>query len=189
MVVVAATGPGCTQAQLDYVRGKAPLIVISDNAFKAPWADVLYSADAAWWRLYMRKLGGFAGMMVGAQDDIEFPRVHVIRHDGKGKKSAFDDPGYVWGNNSGAEAVQLAAHMNGGAPIVALGCDCADGANGEKHNFGDHPAPLRPPNYPLFQTGFALVAGELAKRGVKVWNCSPLSALTYWPKVPLETVL
>lgn len=184
-VVVMATGESLTQQQADYVRGKARVIAVNDAYRLAPWADVLYAADAKWWRVHLPNLGGFAGLMVGAQEGIEFPRVHVIRHDRAGEKSKFDDPGFVQGNNSGAEALQLAYHMNGGAPIVALGCDCRG-----RHFFGNHPPPLNTNGSAVsYAWGFEHVGRHLAARGVRVVNCSPISALTCFEKAALEDVL
>lgn len=179
-----ATGESLTQAQADYVRGKARVIAVNDAYKLAPWADVLFAADAKWWRVHMPNLGGFAGLMVGAQE-VEFSRVNVIKHDKNGEKHKFEDTGCVQGNNSGAEALQLAWHLTGSPLIVALGCDCVG-----RHFFGDHPAPLRSgQNTGTYAWGFEHVAKHLAARGVKVWNCSPISALKCFEKARLEDVL
>ncbi len=45
-VVCIASGPSLTQSQVDYCRGKARVAVVNNNWEKAPWADVLYGADA-----------------------------------------------------------------------------------------------------------------------------------------------
>lgn len=66
-----------------------------------------------------------------------------------------------------------------------LGCDCTGG-----HFFGNHPAPLRSgTNANTYASGFEHVARHLAKRGVRVVNCSPISALKCFDKMPIEDAL
>lgn len=184
-VAVLATGESLTPARVDFIRGKARVIAVNDAYKLAPWADVFFAADSKWWDVHYPAVGKLDGLFVGAQNSTVYPRVNVMKHEPPGEQTNFDDPSVLWGNNSGAEAHHLAFHLNGGAPILSLGCDCTG-----SHFFGDHPPPLRNnSNYNSFARGFALVAGELAKRGVTVWNCSPISALTCIPKARLEDAL
>lgn len=184
-VAVLATGESLTPARVDFIRGKARVIAVNDAYKLAPWADVFFAADSTWWDVHYPAVGKLAGVLVGAQNSITYPRVNVMKHEPPGEQTKFDDPRVLWGNNSGAEAHHLAFHLNGGGPILSLGCDCVG-----RHFFGDHPAPLRNnSNYGNFAHGFALVAGELSKRGVEVLNCSPVSALTCFRKASLEDAL
>lgn len=184
-VVVMATGESFTQEQADYVRGKAKVIAVNDAYKRAPWADLFYAADAKWWHAYYPEVAKLGAPMVCAQDSVTFPSVKVIRHDSKGEKYKFDDPACVQGNNSGAESIHLAYHMNGGALIVALGCDCTG-----RHFFGDHQAALKTGgNTGTYAVGFEHVAKELKARGVRVVNCSAISVLKCFEKARLEDVL
>ena len=59
--VCIASGPSLTQADVDYVRGKARVIVVNNGYLLAPWADVLYAADARWWMLAQGRDAAFPG--------------------------------------------------------------------------------------------------------------------------------
>ena len=61
-VVCLASGPSLTPADVEYVRGKARVIVINTTVLLAPWADVLYACDARWWQWHHKTVKGFAGM-------------------------------------------------------------------------------------------------------------------------------
>jgi hypothetical protein len=55
-----------------------------------------------------------------------------------------------------------------------------------------HESPLRDHGegiYPRWIKRFATLAGPLAARGIEVINCTPGSALTTWPFMPLEQAL
>lgn len=84
--------------------------------------------------------------------------------------------------------MNLAWHW-GARRLVLLGFDC-QGQPGKTHWFGDHPKPLNHRhNYGGWQASFKAMAEDLARDGVSVINCSPSSALTYWPKASVEEAL
>lgn len=49
IAVVLCTGQSLTQADVDYCRGKAKVVAVSDAIFMAPWADAMVAYDKAWW--------------------------------------------------------------------------------------------------------------------------------------------
>lgn len=49
IAVVLCTGQSLTQADVDYCRGKAKVVAVSDAIFLAPWADAMVAYDKAWW--------------------------------------------------------------------------------------------------------------------------------------------
>jgi hypothetical protein len=64
---ILASGPSLTREQCEAVRGKAKVIAVNNQAIDtdcdgvrvpamAPWADVLYAADAKWWQPLARAL-------------------------------------------------------------------------------------------------------------------------------------
>lgn len=60
----------------------------------------------------------------------------------------------------------------------------------QTHWHGDHPKPLKNDSpYPRFIAGMAQMAADLYAHRVEVINCSPRSALPYWPKRTLEDAL
>lgn len=184
-VVCLATGPSLTRADVDYVQGKATIIAVNDAWTLAPWAEVLYSSDACWWKFH-DGVPQFSGLKFGIEVDLE--GVRAIRQTG--------EEGIDWNTgsvrhakNSGGAAINLAVHL-GASRIVLLGYDM--GATGGGHFFGRHPQELRntkTENYKLFRERIATMVGPLAERGIQVVNCTRRTALTCFPRVPLEAVL
>src|SRR3989304_4298823 len=43
-----ATGPSLTLMDVEYCRGKCPVIIVNDNYRMGPWAGGLYAPDTAW---------------------------------------------------------------------------------------------------------------------------------------------
>lgn len=54
------------------------------------------------------------------------------------------------------------------------------------HFFGEHPKPLHgASDYAQMRASMTRMALDLHAAGVTVVNCSPKSALSFWPKLPL----
>ena len=91
------------------------------------------------------------------------------------------------GGNSGAGAISLAAHW-GAKRIILLGYDCKFAADGKRHWHGDHPKGLGNCNsLPRFAAQFLEISKHVA--GVQIVNATRDTALTIWPRVPLEEAL
>lgn len=137
----------------------------------APWADVLYAMDRAWWRRYLDDVRRvFAGLLVSAhQQPGEVRQVTFGAHE-----------------NSGAGAIALAAHA-GARRVVLLGYDCQR-TGGQAHWHGDHPEGLgNAGSIADWPAQFARVAARLT--GVEVINCSRETGLRCWPRAALEDIL
>lgn len=182
-VAVLASGPSMSQRVADAVRG-LPTIVINDTYRLAPWADLLYAADAAWWTLHPEALR-FAGLKVS----VDFVGgVKQLNYTGS---SGYDpDPRAIRsGSNSGYQGVHLAAQA-GAARILLCGFDmsAAKGA----HWFGPHRGGLvntTADTYARFIHRFDSLKAALDERGVEVINCTPGSALKCFPSAHLDDVL
>jgi len=181
-VAVLASGPSMSQAAADQVRAAGiPAIVINSTMRLAPWADLLYAADEAWWQNTPGSLE-FAGLKVSCE-----PVQGTLRLMRAGTVGYTDDlmSVYTYGN-SGAQAIQIAAKA-GARRILLLGFDMAGG-----HWHGQHQAPLRNTSqelYAVWRERLDTLAAALRDRDVEVLNCSPASALQCWPKVALEDAL
>lgn len=155
---ILATGPSLTIAQADAVRGLR-VIAVSDAYKLAPWAEVLASADAAWWRHH--------------KPDFDGRRFSVMNVDGCERLV-----GKHAGINSGVFAIRVARHL-GARKIILFGFD----GHGQ-HFFGAHAAPLvntteaRRKIHAL-QHQYEYEACRDA--GVIVVNCSPGTQLTSYP--------
>jgi hypothetical protein len=187
-VVCVASGPSLTQADVDLCRDRARVIVVNDNYRLAPWADVLYAADAAWWRLH-QGVPGFVGLKYSIGSGA--PK-GVIRLRNTGNSGLEVDPsGLRTGRNSGYQAINLAVHF-GARRILLLGYDCQGGVTGTSHWFGEHPHGLNRPStamYQSWQTYFATLVAPLASLGVDVINCSRRTAVTCFPRQSLTEAL
>ena len=189
--------------ELDRVR----VIAVSDMYLVCPWADLLYFADAKWWKWHtegiakswpwakftaeeVRKaFAGFAGQKVTVfttgmmVSDGRVFMLHRCSSEGLSEKQN----GLHTGGNSGHMALNP-AFLAGGNPILLLGYDGKRGPRGEKHGFGEHPDKTEPP-YKDMQRNFAGTLPVLKAAGVSVINCTPSSAITCFPKTPLEQAL
>ena len=92
------------------------------------------------------------------------------------------------GSHSGYQALGLAhrfIELGQGAPkIILLGYDCRTGRTG-RHYFGDHPQGLvTTRSYMSWLKRFATIAP--VAYGLEIINCTPGSAMTWFPMGRLE---
>lgn len=176
-VAVLCSGPSMTKEDADACRGLK--VIVTNTTFRmAPWADVLFAYDVAWWRVYHREVkevfeGDGYSMHLGAE-----------------KYGATGLQGRGWINglgNSGACAIALAAYL-GAERIIVLGADCStkDGL----HWHGAHDGGLG--NCMSVKKWFAQFAKAglyAASQGAQVINCSRKTALKIFPQISLEDAL
>lgn len=190
--VCIASGPSLTQADVDYVRGKARVIVVNNGYQLAPWADVLYAADARWWNWH-RGVMDFPGLKFSlARTD---PRYGVTTLAVGAEAGLSPDPGALCtGRNGGYQAINLAV-LFGVARIVLLGYDLQLGPAQEEHWHAAHDPRQRPDlthvaaKLARFRGAFASLLEPLTRAGVAIVNCTRATALTCFPQRPLEEVL
>lgn len=179
--VCLGTGPSLTADDVDACRGRARVIAVNDAYKLAPWADVLYAADAKWWRWH-EGVPGFTGWKYTIEPQQEsWPGLGVFKNTGSDGLER-DRGGLRTGFNSGYQAINLAVHL-GAARIVLLGYDMRG-----QHFFGKHPDDTVPPfaiSLPLFQT----LVRPLADLRVTVVNASRDSAITAFPRASLALAL
>lgn len=185
VVVVVASGPSLTLADVNACRGRAAVIVVNDNWRRAPWADALYAADPEWWD-HHRGVTQFRGMRVtqdkGAAERWGLHHVHGRRAKGFALK-----PGHVhWGDNSGYQSIDLAFGY-GARRVVLLGFDMQS-TGGKSHWFGDHPPEIRRQSaLHIFAANFDEAARLHPE--LDIINASRETALTCWPRMPIEQAL
>lgn len=180
-VVCLGTGPSLTADDVAAVQGKARVIAVNDAYKLAPWADVLYAADAKWWGWH-KGVPGFTGLKFALQPGaLRWPGVQMLR---RGSLDGLDlDPHVVrTGFNSGYQAINVAVHL-GAAKIVLLGYDMRGG-----HFFGKHPDRTGPP-FALCLKKFDTLVAPLASLGITIVNATRDTALTAFPRLPLEEAL
>lgn len=181
-VVCIGTGPSLTTEDVAFVQGKARVIAVNDAYKLAPWADVLYAADAKWWGWH-KGAPTFKGSLKFALQPgaLRWPGVQMLR---RGSLDGLDlDPRVVrTGFNSGYQAINVAVHL-GAAKIVLLGYDMRG-----QHYFGKHPDRTVPP-FPLCLAKFATLVAPLAALHIAIVNATRDTALTCFPRVSLEDAL
>lgn len=187
-IVCLAGGPSLTPEDVNYCRGKARVIAINDAYRLAPWADVLYACDAAWWN-YHKGVMSFAGLKYSITAPRDNPwHVQILRNDGP-QGICTNPTGLRVGSNSGYQAINLAVHL-GASRILLLGYDMSVAPGGRVHWFGNHPRPLKQnSSYSGFLAKFPSMVDPLKSLGVSVVNCSRRTALKTFPREPLETAL
>lgn len=190
-IVCIGGGPSLTPADVDYCRGKARVIAINDAYRLAPWADVLYASDVAWWKKHNGVMT-FAGLKYGAIAPATNPwHVQALRNDGP-SGLCLNPNGLRVGGNSGYQAINLAVHL-GAARILLLGYDMSrEGKNGKgrSHWFGEHPKGLAGNSpYVAWLGQFPTLVAPLKQLGVVVINCTRRTVLTTFPQRPLEVAL
>jgi hypothetical protein len=178
---------------VSYLKGKAKIIAVNDNWRMAPWAEILYAADAKWWRYY-----GYSREFLGQRwtqhnngstwaEEARKVGIRVIRSANLDGVST--DPRIIHlGGNSGFQAINLAIHT-GAKRILLLGFDCI--AVGPKsHWFGHHPPELqRDSPYALFRDAFRKTAPQIQELGVDVINCSRMTTVDAFRKARLQDII
>lgn len=163
------------------MQGRAAVVAVN-NAFQlAPWADVLYAADASWWYAHAQQALAFEGLKVTADPTLTYREVRKVKQTGT---EGYDPtPGNVrTGNNSGYQAVHVAIQA-GAKRILLVGFDMKG-----SHFFGAHKYPLRNPNADSFGRWIRRFPA-LNGHGAEIINCTPDSALRGFPVMPLNEAL
>lgn len=190
-VVILGGGSSLTPADVEFCRGKARVIAIKEAHSLAPWADVLYAADAKFWSFY-EGVPSFTGPKYSIEQDpgqpatdwSRWPDVQVLRNAGPFGLE-LDPTALRSGCNSGYQAVNLAYHLAGPTKIVLLGFDMWTAPDGRQNWFGYHPLHTPSP-YPVFLHAFQTIAQPLKDAGVEVINASRFTVMNTFPRVDLE---
>lgn len=188
-IAILGGGPSLTAA--DVARCQAAhvrVIAINDAHRLAPWADVLYAADAKWWH-YHQGVPSFTGLKYSLQPDAaRWPGVQILENTGEEGLEARPS-GLRAGRNSGYQSMNLAVHF-GARRILLLGYDMQRLPGQRSHWFGDHPERLRCDSpYDTFLRRFETIVEPLQRLGITVINCTRTTALTCFPRLPLNEAL
>ena len=166
------------------------MIAINTSFRRAPFADVLYGGDGRWWNVYGAEARRVAAGELWTADAL------AAQQYGLRAVHNADDPGLCLapgkihtGKNSGYAAMGL-AFMWGAATIVLLGYDFQR-TGGRSHWHGDHEGSL--PNLSANLEGWVRrmvqLGADLRAHGVRVVNASRETAITCFPRAPIEDAL
>ncbi|WP_430436861.1 hypothetical protein [Oceanibaculum nanhaiense] len=187
-VVIAAGGPSLTADQLAMVRAAGCRLIVVNNAWQiAPWADLLYACDRAWWQHYRPAFPGEKAT-ISPEAAFDFGS-HWVRFR-KGTALSRDPDHIALAANGGHQALGIAAHRLGfEGRILLLGFDMKPGPGSLKHWHGSHPGPLdRGMPFGKWIADFAVAANSLPPP-LTVINCTPGSALRCFPVADLADAL
>lgn len=218
-VVCVASGPSFSEVQARLIceardAGKCRVLVVNRSWERVPNADVLYAADAKWWRRYWPAVEqGFKGECWTCQQETarELGLCYIeVRGDEVGLPKTLD---YLTsGGNGGHQLIVLARKFlrEWRAPdphIVLVGYDLqyAGGKpNGRRHWHEDYPSErtfertkrgvkhahwTNANGVREWRAGFHVLARDLKADGIRVTNCTIETALTCWPRADLAETL
>lgn len=184
--LIVASGPSAIGQQIALARGRCKTIVINNSWRLAPWADVLYASDAEWWQSGNGE--GFGALKVSRSNHPGVEKVWLRSAAGGWcNRILMDEPGEIGaGGSSCFQALNLAVQF-GARRIALVGCDARIDLG--KHWHGDHGGALKNPvqqTAELWVKSFDAAADDLAELRIDVTNCSPVSAITRYPKRSLS---
>lgn len=193
-VAIIGGGPSLARADVELCRGRARVIACNDAYLLAPWADALMFSDEKWWawhkdRPELRAFAGIRAALETAGKGIAGVGAHALRNYGPGPGLAEQRDGVRHGWNTGYQAINLAVHM-GARRIVLLGFDMKVAADGRQHWHRNHrmldgPAVYASKMLPCFAT----LVEPLTRRGIAIVNATRDTALTVFPRLPIDKAL
>lgn len=200
-VAVVAPGWSLTREQADLLEQHSIFTIAIGNAYKLfPKASVLYHADTRWWEAYdeafkhpAHKVSMGQILMRRGEEVLETAEHLGVDYLLPSKSYVGLDqiPGtVVMGNNSGYQAMNLAAQYQPSS-ILMLGFDlCLDPEKGVAHFDGNHPEGVyRRSPYHSFIASLSSMKEALSEQEIRVYNCNQHSALTCYQKMDLEECL
>jgi hypothetical protein len=194
-VAIIASGPSAKKANVAALRGKIPVIAIKENVELAPWADIAYGCDAAWWK-NTRGLPDFKGLKVSWKGDnshppADYPDIHRIDITINSDELIFEPNGIVGsGGNSGYQALNLAVQF-GANRILLIGFDMHDrsGLHWYGRNRGNGRNNPSQDSFRRWRLAFERAAPKLKAHGVEIVNASENSALACFERRKVEETL
>lgn len=175
-------GGASLKAQYDLIPSlEGRIIAIKQTVYLRPRADVMFVSgrdDAHVCAPYFDKYKGPRIVCRSAYPGMP-ARTLFLRRTVKGRYSR--DPQLVGGLDAGTSAINLAT-LFGAKEIVILGMDMT-GGRWVKH----HHLPVIPQwHFDAHLENLATFVPELERDGVRVYNCSPISAIPWFEKRRLE---
>lgn len=169
--VVVGSGPSAATTDIELAMGRAKVIAVNSSWRLAPWADALYSCDAAWW-FHHHGVPEFTGQ--------KFTSSAVAA-------TAFGIELFTTaGSNSGLRAIRLAEKL-GARRVLLVGFDMHIG--GGVHWHEPHTGKLRNPGVNNMAIWRAEMERQRRSLKAEIVNCTPGSALSCFPILNLAEAL
>lgn len=177
-------GPSLKGFDVSRLKGRGRVIAVNDAGLVlAPWADVLFWADARWYEWNKGSLHLHTGQWkVTRLCTPRAPGIHVLGHHrttGLSTKATL-----LAGYCGGGSSINL-AYLLGANPIILLGFDMRPGNWHDRHRLPHKPGQHRQRFIPAIER----MAESLERAGATVLNCNPRSALRCFPFADIEELL
>lgn len=190
-IVIVASGPSAKSVPLEVAKGQARFLAVNNSWQLCPWADVLYACDGVWWR-NMKGCPEFPGLKLTIDRAATQNEAWGVQKVNCNKGSDAPELKQIntigWGGNSGFGAINLAVQF-GCTKIILVGMDMT--LSHGSHWHGDHPTGMNNPrtgNVERWRRAVDGIANYLPP-SIRVFNCSPISALRSYPKMTLQEAL
>jgi len=180
---IIASGPSLTKSDVEKTRD-FDVIAINTNYQIAPHAKYLYACDGLWWDQYIKDVREKYTGELWTQDAKAAKDYGLNYVESKPGNGFIADEFIIkQGQNSGYQAINLAYHL-GYNRVILLGYDM--GSDGNKSRWHkDHPSPCgNHNNHKQFIENFNHMSPP-----IEVINCSRKTAVTAFPKIPLEEII
>jgi len=183
-------GPDTYSPYMTPIHGEHVIGV--NNAYQiGTWIDVCLFGDCSWYLVHRERMARWPNLKVGCcfgcPDYLDPDGIKYLPRDRAKKVGIGTNPGKLsWGYNSGAAAINLAAHF-GARQIVLLGFDMSHSNSQATHWHKGHGHPRK--TYNRFLKGIPAIAADASALGIEILNASQESAITHFRKVSLEGVL
>jgi hypothetical protein len=188
---ILASGPSQNFDDIKAIQGRGTVLAVNNTIFSAPWADLVYAADAKWWEVYGPRLRTYTGRKLSISKGSRNYGATEIVKPGPRNAQGLGEMGCVkLGGNSGYQAINV-AYNEGAERIVLLGFDCGY-TFGRRHYHEDHPRVRGLGNadgVEFWRARFPALAADLRDKGVQVVNCSRYTTLDCFERMDLETYL
>jgi hypothetical protein len=190
-VALVATGPSLAGFDLNRLKGLCRVIAIKEMIFDLPWADEGFGLDLTWMAKGRRQkeLDACRIPLVlavpneGLAMDLPSERAGITFIERKRGEQLSDDRRYIYaGGTSGFGALNL-PYLRGAKDWFLFGYDYA--TPGGKHHCDErrYPNAQNHGHWVAWARKYNLIADQIARAGIRVWNASPDSAITAFAKV------
>lgn len=197
---IIAAGPSAKRVNVNALRDRFRVIAIKEVAVDlAPWADVAYGCDAAWW-VHRKGLPGFTGIKIAWERTVgkQFSDIRLINIRETGKlvqgrpeyvdRILVDCPGEIGaGKGSAFQAINLAVQF-GATRIALVGIDLTGSHYYGRNNWLKAGNPDET-QFERCRKAYEANAPVLSALGVDVVNLSPVSRIEGFRNSTIEKIV
>lgn len=166
------------------------VVVINSSWARAPFADLLFFGDSRWWNEHRKPLASFAGRIATVSAAARGDRLLKLRRVIAPPSFAPEPDRAAMRHTSLTATLNVLAHLLLDAgTVVLLGADMGPGPGGRTHHHPPHKWRGALGHYAKKLAELEQTVAPLKARNIEVLNASPISRITWWPKVSLDAVL